>query len=100
MNSGPRPQVIPLINEEWRVQAGCLGLSADMFFPPERGTTGTSWSPEPAKAVCAKCPVRRECLDYVLNLPNSSPGVWGGTSERERRRMSSRRLSIQREVGL
>lgn len=46
---------------------------------PEKGQ-----STRPAKAVCADCIVRDECLDYALTL-SPIPGIWGGTSDRERR---------------
>ena len=60
----------------WRERANCLGVDPDLFFP-ERG--------EPlrqVKAVCAGCEVRSECLAEGLH---ERFGVWGGTSERERR---------------
>lgn len=60
----------------WRTEASCKGLDPDLFFP-ERG--------EPTahiKAVCEGCPVKAECL--ALGLELDGPGVWGGTSERER----------------
>jgi WhiB family redox-sensing transcriptional regulator len=58
----------------------CRGLDPDLFFP-DRGSTVV-----PAKAVCTDCIVRDECLDYALDN-NERFGVWGGTSERERRRL-------------
>lgn len=65
---------------EWAKQAECRHLNPDLFFP-ERGEPVTA-----AKAVCAGCPVRAECLDYAL-ANGEKHGIWGGTSERERRRM-------------
>jgi len=58
----------------------CRGVDPDVFFP-DRGE-----SLEPAKAVCAQCAVRDECLEFAL-LAGERFGVWGGTSERERRRI-------------
>ncbi len=65
----------------------CRGLDPDIFFP-DRGE-----SLAPAKAVCADCIVRDECLEYALDHRERF-GVWGGTSERERRRLRrSRRVA-------
>jgi WhiB family transcriptional regulator, redox-sensing transcriptional regulator len=53
----------------------------EVKFHPGRGEPTT-----PAKAVCARCAVRAECLDYALSRPaDQCLGVWGGTSVRERR---------------
>jgi WhiB family redox-sensing transcriptional regulator len=69
----------------WRAKAACKGSDPSIFFP-ERGQ-----SLEPARAICARCPVRRECFWEAMalrELPGQERlmGVWGGTSERERRR--------------
>lgn len=58
----------------------CRGSDPDVFFP-DRGE-----SLEPAKAICAECIVRDECLEYALDNRERF-GIWGGTSERERRRL-------------
>lgn len=65
---------------DWTDAAACLGLDPDLFFP-ERGEDVA-----PAKAVCAGCPVREDCLDYALDN-GERHGIWGGLSERERRRI-------------
>ena len=68
----------------WQRSANCLGVDPDLFFP-ERG--GSSYE---AKEVCRSCVVRRDCLQYALD--NSEKfGIWGGLSERERRRLRRRR---------
>ena len=64
----------------------CRGADPDLFFP-DRGE-----SLEPAKAVCAGCVVREECLEHALRVGERF-GVWGGTSERERRRIRRQRRS-------
>ena len=52
----------------------------DLFFPPVGGTS------KPAKAYCARCPVRGECLETALAVPHAhDAGVFGGTTVRERR---------------
>lgn len=65
-------------NEAWQSQANCLGVDPDLFFP-ERGASTAE-----AKAVCAGCVVREQCLEYAL-ANGEKFGIWGGTSERERR---------------
>jgi WhiB family redox-sensing transcriptional regulator len=72
---GPRPH--------WFALAACAGCT-DLFFP-ERGEPTKE-----AKKVCAECPVREPCLEYAL-ANGEKHGVWGGTSERERRRMRVQR---------
>lgn len=65
---------------DWRVDAACADLPVEMFYP-SRGEDH-----RPAKAVCARCPVRAECLRFAL-VNRENHGVWGGLSERERRRI-------------
>ncbi len=70
---------------EWRQRAACRKSDPDLFFPV--GSTGQSLDDiNAAKAVCMSCPVRKECLEYALRT-NQGVGVWGGTSEKERRRL-------------
>ena len=73
----------------WQRRAKCRGVGVALFFP-ERGE-----SPAKAKALCDECPVRAECLDYALGRPEKF-GVWGGTSDRQRRRLRSASLRQQR----
>lgn len=67
---------------EWFAHAACRGIDPELFFP-ERGAPGAG---REAKAVCAGCEVRQECLDYAL-ANQECYGVWGGTSSQERQRM-------------
>lgn len=69
---------------DWFVDAACLGADPELFFP-ERGESSRE-----AKAVCAGCPVRTECLEYALS-ENIIHGIFGGLSIRERRRIKARR---------
>ena len=72
--------------EDWQTMAACRGHSAAMFFAPthfERKEARASRERQ-AKAVCAMCPVRKECLDYALRI-HEPHGIWGGLSEIERR---------------
>lgn len=69
---------------DWRASAGCKGADPDLFFPERGESTGA------AKAVCRECPVRRDCLEYALANVEKF-GIWGGLSERERRRVRQAR---------
>ena len=71
----------------WRHGALCAQTDLELFFPP-RGNQNRA-----AKAVCAQCPVCAECLDYALTH-RESYGIWGGTTERERRALAARRRAV------
>lgn len=73
-------------SDAWRGNAACLGMDPAMFFP-ERGDSQTLAR---AKAVCDGCPVKDDCLEYNLF---EKDGVYGGTSDRDRRALRRRRLS-------
>jgi WhiB family redox-sensing transcriptional regulator len=75
----------------WQDYANCLGVDPDLFFP-ERGA-----STKEAKEVCRGCVVREDCLEYALS--NSEKfGIWGGMSERERRRIRRARAIARRSA--
>ena len=73
----------------WQERANCLGVDPDLFFP-ERGA-----STREAKSVCRGCEVRGECLEYALDHGEKF-GIWGGLSERERRRVRRQRALERR----
>lgn len=76
------PENIPYEKDaEWHAHAACQGLDLEKFFPEERGQSGKA-----AKKVCEMCVVRPQCLEHALNTPGTH-GIWGGTTERERRNM-------------
>ena len=68
----------------WPDDAACRGAPADVFFP-ERGV-----STDDAKAVCRRCTVANDCLEYAL-ANNERFGIWGGKSARERQQIRRRR---------
>lgn len=68
----------------WQTEALCAQTDPEAFFPEKGGST------RDAKRVCESCPVQAECLDYAMSKDEKF-GIWGGLSERERRRL--RRLS-------
>jgi WhiB family redox-sensing transcriptional regulator len=69
---------------EWRKLGACRGLDASVFYPDEDDDA------EVAKQVCEGCGVRVACLEYALNSREKA-GVWGGATERERRRIIRQR---------
>jgi WhiB family redox-sensing transcriptional regulator len=64
----------------WQDRALCAQTDPEAFFPEKGGST------REAKKVCRSCEVRAECLDYALEHDERF-GIWGGLSERERRRL-------------
>ncbi|WP_313815117.1 WhiB family transcriptional regulator [Citricoccus sp.] len=67
----------------WQVDALCAQTDPEAFFPEKGGST------RDAKKVCSACTVRSECLEYALGNDERF-GIWGGLSERERRRLRKR----------
>jgi WhiB family redox-sensing transcriptional regulator len=65
---------------EWQERALCAQTDPEAFFPEKGGST------REAKRVCLSCEVRVQCLDYALENDERF-GIWGGLSERERRRV-------------
>jgi WhiB family redox-sensing transcriptional regulator len=87
MNDGTEAQTVETEAtgaESWQLYANCLGVDPDLFFP-ERGA-----STKEAKQVCQGCVVREDCLEYAL-ANGEKFGIWGGLSERERRRIRRQR---------
>lgn len=74
---------------DWRAQAACRNSDVEIFFPSSDEAAGA------AKAVCATCPVREECLEWAL-ATRQQEGVWGGATEAERRRLRRRRQAAER----
>lgn len=73
------------VEEEWQEQALCAQTDPEAFFPEKGGST------REAKRICQACPVRDDCLEFALEHDERF-GIWGGLSERERRR-------LKREIG-
>ena len=71
------------MSESWKALAACRGLDPELFFP------GRGRSTKEAQATCTDCPVRAECLESGLH---ESHGIWGGLSERQRRKLKSQRF--------
>lgn len=81
--------------EDWREKASCRSVDPDLFFPV--GTTGLALDQiEQAKAVCRACPSVDPCLEFALST-NQESGVWGATSEEERRKLRRQWVARQRQ---
>ena len=73
---------------DWRDRAACRDVDPELFFPI--GTGGPALLQEvDAKAVCQRCAVTRDCLDWALESGQDA-GVWGGLGEDERRALKRR----------
>ncbi|MGH3825619.1 MAG: WhiB family transcriptional regulator [Pseudonocardiaceae bacterium] len=81
------PWALPgaLDQQDWQERALCAQTDPEAFFPEKGGST------REAKRICAGCEVRAECLEYALAFDERF-GIWGGLSERERRK-------LKRDVG-
>ena len=79
-------EVFPMSATTWRKQAACRGLDVEAFYPISEDEADAA----EAKAICAECPVRQACLEHAL-AHREREGVWGGTTERERRRIVRQR---------
>ncbi len=66
--------------EDWQERALCAETDPEAFFPEKGGST------REAKRICTGCEVRAQCLEYAL-AHDERFGIWGGLSERERRRL-------------
>ena len=83
-------------SDEWRRHAACRDTDPDLFFPV--GTTGPAIEQiENAKAVCNECEAKTDCLEYAL-ATNQDSGIWGGTSEEERRQIRKQKAAAQRRT--
>jgi WhiB family redox-sensing transcriptional regulator len=76
---------------DWQDSANCQGVDPDLFYP-ERGA-----STREAKEVCRTCEVQPDCLEASLQRTEKF-GIWGGLSERERRRVRRQRAQVARST--
>ena len=81
---GPTPNgTVPDATLAWQTDSLCAQTDPEAFFPEKGGST------RDAKKICSSCEVRSECLDYAL-ANDERFGIWGGLSERERRKLRKR----------
>jgi WhiB family transcriptional regulator, redox-sensing transcriptional regulator len=71
--------------EGWKMLGHCVGKDPAIFFPV---VDYNRFEVKVAKDICAVCPVRAQCMDYALR--NNEVGIWGGTTERERKKIKNR----------
>ena len=72
------------MTQSWRDKGACRGIDPNLFYPADDEAA------DEAKAICAVCSVRQACLEYALSA-REKEGVWGGATERERRRIIRQR---------
>lgn len=75
-------------HDDWRHDAACRDEDPELFFPVSELGPGARQAAE-AKAVCARCPVRAQCLDHAVDH-GLDFGIFGGTTESERRELLRR----------
>ena len=82
--------------DDWRAYSSCRDTDPYLFFPV--GTTGPAQEQiAAAKAVCDSCDAKAPCLEFALTT-NQDSGVWGGTSEEERRKLRRAWVAEQRRA--
>ena len=79
----------PSTDDDWRDQAACLGLDPQVFYPT------TDDEADEARRICDACAVKDDCLEYAL-ARREKDGVWGGATERDRRRIIRQRRRAAR----
>lgn len=86
LDARPIQEVSPSVATPWHLLGLCRGSDPGVFYPsPDDDSEADA-----AKAVCDSCPVRQPCLEFALNT-REKHGVWGGLTERERRRVLRQR---------
>ena len=76
---------------DWFADAACRTVDTDVFFPVSEAQA------DAAKAICATCPVREECLEFALDT-RPGDGVWGGMTGAERHRLIRCRQKAARKA--
>ena len=85
-------------DSDWRSNAACRDTEPELFFPI--GTTGMATDQiESAKRVCHNCDAQKACLEFAL-ATNQESGVWGGTTEDERRKLRKQWLAARRRASV
>lgn len=77
-------EAAPPMENLWHQHGACRGLDPTIFYP------ATDEEAAPAKKVCEQCGVREACLEFALG-ERERDGIWGGATERERRRIIRQR---------
>jgi len=82
-----KKEVCGLMGKDWRSAGLCRGSDPLIFYPPSEDDDSLA---EEAKTICGMCAVRKPCLEFALTT-REKHGVWGGLTERERRRVLRQR---------
>jgi WhiB family redox-sensing transcriptional regulator len=90
------PEPAATAGTDWRSHSACRGTDPELFFPL------SDWGPSltqlaTARAICARCEVRADCLGFALRS-GQEHGVWGGTSEDERKAMRRAQHAAQHSL--
>lgn len=92
--AGPVSSLLGAMEEQqsapWRKKALCLGMDPNIFVP------STDEERKLARATCAECPVKDECLQFALDSERDPGGIYGGTNAQQRRQMKKKRTSEAR----
>jgi WhiB family transcriptional regulator, redox-sensing transcriptional regulator len=80
----------------WWTRAACASADPELFFPISYSGPALRQVAR-AKAICARCPIQQECLQYAL-AAGSIQGVWGGMTEAERRRLGVQHAGARTRV--
>jgi len=73
-----------MMDLSWRKRGACRGLDPEVFYPTSEEETGD------AKSICGTCAVQEQCLEFAL-ANREADGIWGGATEKERRRILRQR---------
>lgn len=79
------PDPTPPVSHAWRDRAACVGHDPETFFPGHTETTSALADIAAAQAICARCPVKADCLAWAI--AHKVDGIWGGTTETGRRKL-------------
>jgi WhiB family redox-sensing transcriptional regulator len=85
--------VTTMADQEWRTKAACRGQDARWWFPEDSNTGRAGWRATAKRAISicvVDCPVRRQCLEFALEM-DERWGVWGGHTAEERAHIQRRR---------
>ena len=94
MTSGS-PQTTTGLATGWRARAACAGQHHALFFPKDDADERAI---KRARQICAACAVANDCLAFALET-NQRAGIWGGTTEEERRSLRRRWLATRQRAG-
>ena len=81
----------------WKLLGACRDRDTDLWFP-EQNSNYRDRRVKTALDICAACPVRAECMDFAIRT--NQVGIWGGTTERERKRIKNRYIRKQSSKNL